>query len=378
MNAAEIKTWALEIVEAVLSGKPGEDSRVECKASWMDAKSIARQFAGHANAAKGESILWLVGVNDKAGVITGADRKELANWYPQLVKEFEGIAPCLTTDVNIELEGKTVVALLFETTNAPFIIKVPGSDRLEIPWRQGTRTRSATRAEILRIFGVLQSQGALSSINALIQQSPRAQNLAIERPPAWEYLLTIELIKTRLQLSRRKYDEVCAGRVHTRTRMVSGKEFARIVREKMSDLESWTRVLTGWVDVDLPNAWGAPGEPGDPVEIKRAADRFIGAANELVEWETEIVSLRPPEMFETAMNLMRGLTSRLFEEMERFVQLFSEPFENGLPPSGTVINIHLVLDFAAGKIDQIGAEMDRLTSLIADNPDGWLAQWNDE
>jgi hypothetical protein len=377
MNVAEIKTWALEIVEAVMSGKPAEDSRVECKAFWMDANGIARQFAGHANAAKGESILWLVGVDDKAGVITGADRKELANWYPQLVREFESVAPCLTTDVNIEVAGKTVVALLFETSNAPFIVKVPGTDRLEIPWRQGTRTRSATRAEILRIFGVLQNQGALSSINALIQESPRAQNLAIERPLAWEYLLTIELIKTKLQRSRRRYDEVCAGRVHTRTRMVSGKDFARIVREKMSDLESWTKVLTAWVDVDLPNAWGAPGEPGEPIEIKQAADRFIAAANELVEWETEIVSLKPPEMFETTMSLLRGLTSRLFEEMERFVQLFSEPFEHGLPPSGTVININLVLDFAAGKIDQIGVEMNRISSLIEDDPEGWLAQWNE-
>src|ERR1044072_2306443 len=377
MNAAEVKSWALKVIEAVRSGKPGEDSRVECKASWIDAKSIARQFAGHANAARGESILWLGGGDDKAGGVNGGDRNELANWYPQLVKEFESGAPGLTADVNIDIDGKTVVALLFETGNAPFIIKVQATDRLEIPWRQGTRTRSATRAEVLRIFGVLQSQGALASINALIQESPRAQNLAIERPLAWEYLLTIELIKPKLQQTRRKYEEVCAGLVHTRTRMVSGKDFARIIREKMSDLESWTNVLKAWGEVDLPTAWGAPGEPGDPVEIKRAVDRFIVAANELVEWETEIVFLRPPEMFETVKGLMRGLTSHLFQEMERFVQLLGEPFEQGLPPSGTVININLVLDFAAGKIEQIGVETQRISGLIDDDPEGWLAQWNE-
>jgi len=102
-----------------------------------------------------EPILWLVGVDDKAGVVTGADRNELANWYPQLVKEFESVAPCLAADVNIDIDGRTIVALLFETSDAPFIVKIQGTDRLEIPWRQGTRTRSATRAEVLRVFGVL-------------------------------------------------------------------------------------------------------------------------------------------------------------------------------------------------------------------------------
>jgi hypothetical protein len=377
MNASEVKNWALKVIEGVRSGRTGEDGRVECKASWIDAKSIARQFAGHANAAKGEPILWLVGVDDKAGVVTGADRNELANWYPQLVKEFESVAPCLAADVNIDIDGRTIVALLFETSDAPFIVKIRSTDRLEIPWRQGTRTRSATRAEVLRIFGVLQNHGALSSISALIQESPRAQNLAIERPPAWEYLLTIELITPKLQEVRRKYDEVCVGLVHTRTRMVSGKDFNRIVLEKMSDLESWSEVLKAWIQSDLPAAWGAPGEPGDPVEIKRAADKFVAAANELVEWEIEIVSLRPPEMFGTVKGLMRGLTLHLFREVERFAQLLGEPFEHGLPPSGTVVNINLVIDFAEGKIDQIGVEMERLSGLLDDDPERWLAQWND-
>jgi hypothetical protein len=124
VNTAEIKSWAVEVIDRIKSQKPVEDSRVECKATWLDAKTIAHQFAGHANAAKGETILWLVGVDEKAGVITGVERNELANWYPQLVKEFDGVAPCLTADLNIDIDNKTVMALLFETSNAPFVVKM--------------------------------------------------------------------------------------------------------------------------------------------------------------------------------------------------------------------------------------------------------------
>src|SRR5258707_3366569 len=118
-------------------------------------------------------------------------------WYPQLKKEFDqGIAPALIANINIAVDGATVVALLCETTSAPFVVKVPNTDRLEIPWREGTRTRSATRFEVTKILSVLQSQEALLPVKQFASDTPRAQKLAIERPPLWEYLLTIELLRT--------------------------------------------------------------------------------------------------------------------------------------------------------------------------------------
>ena len=162
MKPEEIRKWALEIIACVEANKPAEDSRVECKSIWLDARTIARQPAGHANAALGENILWLIGVDEKAGTVPGADHNELANWHPQLKKEFDqGIAPALVANINIIFDRATAVALLFETTNAPFVVKVPNTDRLEIPWREGTRTRSATRFEVTKLLSVLQSHGTL-------------------------------------------------------------------------------------------------------------------------------------------------------------------------------------------------------------------------
>src|SRR5690349_451352 len=108
MKPLEVKNWALRIIQRVQSRQPTEDTRVECKASWLDAKSVVRQLAGHANAAKGESVLWLIGVDEKGGTIPGAEHRELNNWYPQLVKEFDSVAPCLITDLNIDVDDKTV------------------------------------------------------------------------------------------------------------------------------------------------------------------------------------------------------------------------------------------------------------------------------
>ncbi|HKB68673.1 MAG TPA: hypothetical protein VKC61_22620 [Pyrinomonadaceae bacterium] len=376
MKIPEIKSWALDIVGRIKSREPTEDSRVECKASWLDVKNVSRQLAGHANAASGEPVLWLIGVDEKGGVVAGASHNELANWYPQLVKEFDGVAPCLVADLNIAVEDKTIVALLFETTNAPFVVKVPNSDRLEIPWREGTRTRSAKRAEVLRILSLLQNQGTLIPVKEFASESPRAQNLAIERPPFWEYLLTIELLKGKLQQVRRNYDDVNGERTFRKARIIQGKDFTRMVQEKMSDIVAVIEVLKSCVEIEIPASWGLPGEPGDAIEIKRAVDRFIAGCNELVEWESEMASLRPPEAFSKVQSLMRGLTSQNLAELERFAEELGKPFAQSRPTPGQVIEINLKFDFPEGRIDEITSEAQRIVGIIESDPEAWSDQWN--
>lgn len=69
MRMNDIENWALKIIDRVQSSQPVEDSRVELKAQWpVELNKAARQIAGHANAAHGESILWLIGIDEKEGV----------------------------------------------------------------------------------------------------------------------------------------------------------------------------------------------------------------------------------------------------------------------------------------------------------------------
>jgi len=122
------------------------------KSTWpAEPGEAARRIAGHANAARGSPILWLIGVDERSGVVVGAERAELANWYPQVGSHFDGLAPAVT-DLNIPTAEKlTVVALVFETDRSPYVVKA-SNDRLEVPWREGTRVRSATREDLLRLL----------------------------------------------------------------------------------------------------------------------------------------------------------------------------------------------------------------------------------
>ncbi len=160
MNSRQIESWALRIIDCVKGGQPNEDFLVELKREWIPEAKAARRIAGHANAARGENVLWLIGIDEKEGVI-GANSANLASWYPAVESFFNELAPRMLP-LNVPVDGVTVVALLFETDRAPFVIKNQaygssggGSVELEVPWRENTSVRSARRAELIRLLAPL-------------------------------------------------------------------------------------------------------------------------------------------------------------------------------------------------------------------------------
>jgi hypothetical protein len=159
MTPQQIESWALRVIEQVEKRRNAEDTLVELKAEWpSDPNRAARRLGGHANAARGEPILWLIGVDEKAHKVVGAPLSEFANWYAQVEKEFDGLAP-RCTPLNIPHKDGTVVALLVETDRAPYVVRNAacgqakgGPVSFEVPWRNGTRTDSAKRADLIRLL----------------------------------------------------------------------------------------------------------------------------------------------------------------------------------------------------------------------------------
>jgi hypothetical protein len=199
MRKHEIEAWALRLIDQVKAKEPTEDSCVELKADWpTDGNKAARRIAGHANAAGGEPILWLIGVDQDAGV-TGVSDTETADWLARVRSEFEGLMPRLADDLIIPADGKTVVALLFETDRLPFLVKNPaygtsqgGPVQREVPWREGTAVRSATRDELLRLLSPLTKLPEVEVLGAAL----RLTDLHGLKPPVIGWSLDLYLYIT--------------------------------------------------------------------------------------------------------------------------------------------------------------------------------------
>lgn len=177
MKTMEIESWALRILQRVESHAPVEDSRVEIKANWPDARKTARKLAGHANSARGERILWLIGADETLGV-GGADYQELSNWLSSLHSQFDGVPPSVD-NLNVEYKGKTVAAMCFETSQAPYVVKnlafgqpAGGPVEFEVPWREGTKTRSARHNDLVLMLAPAMKMPRLEVLDGRIQYQP--------------------------------------------------------------------------------------------------------------------------------------------------------------------------------------------------------------
>jgi len=198
MRPMQVEARALSIVDSLLKGQPIEDSTVEVKAEWPEnSNQAARRIAGHANAAGGESILWLIGIDERGRSVTGADKKEMANWFPSVESEFnDRLAPSVICDLNIAYDGKTFVALLFDTSRAPYVVKNSmygkengGPVSLEVPWRLETSIRSATRSDLIRLLLPLEQLPVVKILGAYL-----LSNITDTNTLAWRLEMKIYMV----------------------------------------------------------------------------------------------------------------------------------------------------------------------------------------
>src|ERR1700680_1049894 len=122
MQKREIHAWAAAVCDRVKAGIRNEDSRVEMKLAWPEARRAARQLGAHANSMRSEPILWLIGVDEKTGVAGLSSSIDPGQWYAECRSAFDGVAPDLGGVVSFEFDGKQLVAIQFDTEAAPYVI----------------------------------------------------------------------------------------------------------------------------------------------------------------------------------------------------------------------------------------------------------------
>lgn len=149
MTPSEIQARATAAIDRVRRGLPHEDQCVEMKGDWIDPVKAARRFAALCNAARHEDVLIVVGVKPD-GTFSKCPPAELANWWAQVEACFDQQAPPMQNVLVPWADGNVAVALWLDSTFAPYVITSTGcSHEREIPWREGNRTRTARRHEVL-------------------------------------------------------------------------------------------------------------------------------------------------------------------------------------------------------------------------------------
>jgi hypothetical protein len=217
--------------------------------------------------------------------------------------------------------------------------------------RHEDRTEGISRSEL----EVLVTKGLRREFE---NETEAAKKIAFERPKYWEYLLTAELLKTRIQSIKREFYELDRGVLFRRSKRLSGMEFVKWVMTSMKDLLSLTQALSNVINDDFRLvAWGKPGEPGDASLIKQASDRVYSLCRELLEWEIENRSILPPDAFASVKKMIEGWAKEIILSVDRIPSELLKPFENPNPSGQHVIEINVAPMLNS---DEVTAEIQRL------------------
>ncbi len=179
MKRVQVEVRVLEAVAALHTIGQIEDDFVECKQEWP-AMSASRQLAGSANRAAGQPIIWIIGL-DTEGATHSTEGIDPADWCARMTARFDdGVAPDLECHTIVAVsERESVVALQFATDRAPYVCKRDGggSPEREVPMREGTRTRSAYRHELLRMLSAATRSPMAEILSADVWASWREQEV---------------------------------------------------------------------------------------------------------------------------------------------------------------------------------------------------------
>jgi hypothetical protein len=182
----EVEIKVLNVVEAVRRGEKVEDDLVECKRDWPDV-SKARQLAALCNKARGSDVILIIGLDEATRSVHLVDSTDPATWWSSFQARFDEATPDLLVHQRVDVgDGQSVIALAFDTSRVPFVIKTPansGPVEREIPIRDGTRTRSAHRREVIQLLAPNLNLPAISFLKASVTVSWHAARDTVEDSP---------------------------------------------------------------------------------------------------------------------------------------------------------------------------------------------------
>lgn len=249
-----------------------------------------------------------------------------------------------------------------------FIERIQGENCWTFPFEKTAEIEECLSIQLstmLRDFLLRHRAGTLDPVASYANESSEAQRLAREKPKYWEFLLTAELLNTKLAEVRRQFERQKTGLAHVPTKPIGGREFIDWIQAKISDLLLMVEALKNQMPI-IQDSWGPLGKPGDVYKLKQSVDDFIQLCHELVEWEKDLRSTTPPEQARKLKDTMKGWTEGVLEEIERLPVELLRPFKDSPEPKG---KIEILLVIKPPSFDAFNTE---IAVLKNSNPHLWL------
>jgi len=162
---------------------------------------------------------------------------------------------------------------------------------------------------------------------AFAKESEKARTLTLEHGEFWGYLLTEELLKSKLRVLKTECDEFEKTLLLIPKKRFGSPDFISWLNGKMQELASAVEKMAKNVNEDLPASLGKTEVSGDAIQILRAVNSLFGGFQTFLAFELDVCAAEPPLKLKVFETTFRGITLSLIGSVERFTDEWGRALE---------------------------------------------------
>jgi hypothetical protein len=249
-------------------------------------------------------------------------------------------------------------------------------DNTEIPGLRSTvayiDARSSTKDELVNlILEKLREPLPEPAPEAGPMRVPRTaeqqRQLLAQQPPLWEYLLFASVLAQGKAALEAKWLDYQVRYVRPVGPPLDNVQAVAFIQHAMSDIKGVPPNVERVLDPQVQErAFGAPGFPGDPIQIEYMSQRIIEIYETFLDWAARIRGAVVPEEFgrlfelvallvDEPVNQIRAFIDKTVAEVDRIPDLLASPDDTPI-----TITLSLILSIDDRKAVELDREMDYL------------------
>lgn len=229
---------------------------------------------------------------------------------------------------------------------------------LLLDWNK--RHQKQLTEELGRPKDTLSTKPIERNLEPFLEYSCHVQRIANEKPFLWEYLLTAELLRTKLEPINSRWSDLNKGFVTKSLVRIEEKDSLDWIGDRVHELENFTKTACNVINTKFNLAWGLPGEPGCPKAILNCCDIIKNICEELILWEEKLKFSTLSEDYSKLKNLFVGIGGRLLCIMINTPLKLFEVFNEGVKPGEYEIKI--IIDLPRGWVKKVKKFIKRIES----------------
>lgn len=196
----------------------------------------------------------------------------------------------------------------------------------------------------------------------LREDSPLAGQIVQDKPCEWECRLTAELLKTYLRSPLRKWNDLQRGLYSKATTAVDSQSALAWFSARLHEASRLASAMAALYTQELERAWGRPGEPGDPMEIRHVCGLIQSAADEILNWEERVRFVSVAEPYTRLFGLLSGALGFLLDKFGSIPSSLDEAVDwaEANPGVKREFNFHFVCKLPEGWLEKVQNEQEAI------------------